>query len=198
MTAAPCTPPLPPLAAEAAPPAAPPRARSPAPGIEPAPAPPLRANPPDPSAPPPPSAATAPAVPRHRSGSDPPAGGARISARAGIALNGQAVCRTAAGYVDRGYVDRLAPSGRSDRSTQRHDLKCPRRGGPPRAADLRLHALVEVTSASARVIRERAELRQAGSCNRLKFFGSRHADSAYSDGADPLPPMLRHQRGLPW
>src|SRR5436190_16634901 len=74
-TAAPCTPSLPPPAAEAAPPAAPHRARSPAPGIEPAPTPPLHANPPDPSAPPPPSAATAPAVPRHRLGSDPPAGG---------------------------------------------------------------------------------------------------------------------------
>src|SRR4051812_43651387 len=77
-TAAPCTPSLPPLAAEAVPPAAPHRARSTAPGIEPAPAPPLRANPPDPSAPPPPSAATAHAVSRHRSESAPPAGGARI------------------------------------------------------------------------------------------------------------------------
>ncbi len=95
-TAAPCTPSLPPPAAEAAPLAAPHRARSPAPGIEPAPAPPLRANPPDPSAPPSPSAATAPAVPRHRSGSAPPAGGPGFSARAGIALIGQAVCRASA------------------------------------------------------------------------------------------------------
>src|SRR3954451_16346324 len=96
-TAAPCTPSLPPPAAEAVPPAAPHRARSTAPGIEPAPGPPLRANPPDRSAPPPPSAATAPAVPRHRSGSAPPAGGARILGQGRHRVERAGVFRTDAG-----------------------------------------------------------------------------------------------------